>query len=560
MRTTRLVLVMLLLVLLATSFGGASAKEPKIVDVQILAFNDFHGNLEPPSGSSGRVAIPVGTVNAGGAVFLATHIKDLEAVNPNTILVSGGDLIGASPLLSALFHDEPTIEMANLMGMDLETVGNHEFDEGWHELQRMQKGGCHPVDGCQDGDPFDGFDGKFLSANVTEGKKDKTLFPSYRVLSVGGAKVAFIGVGYENTPSIVIPSGVEGLKFLPEVSTVNQVIEKFKHKGVKNFVVLMHDGGSQTGFYNECVNPTGTFFDYVNQLDPAVSVVISAHSHYAYNCLIGGKVVTQAMSNGRILTDIDLTIDAHSGEIITVAANNEIVTRDVTPDPDVMALITKYNAVAKPIACKVVGSITADITRTANAAGESAVGDVLADGQLYDTAPVDRGGAVMAFTNPGGIRADLMYITLCDAEAPGEITYGEAFAVQPFSNNLVTMDLQGTYIHDMLEQQWMGGNSGINAKVLQVSNGFTYDYSASGTPGDRVDPASIKLNGVPIDPAATYRLTANIFLAGGGDNFPAFTHGTNRLVGGMDLDALTAYLGANSPVPPGPMNRIVSLP
>jgi 5'-nucleotidase len=225
-----------------------------------------------------------------------------------------------------------------------------------------------------------------------------------------------------------------------------------------------------------------------------------------------------------------------------------------------MALITKYANVAMPFAGAVIGSITADMTRTANAAGESALGAVVADSQLYDTAAPDRGGAVIAFMNPGGLRAELLYAPVYYQEGPGEITYGEAFAVQPFSNNLVTMDLQGVYIHDLLEQQWTGGNSGINAKVLQVSHGLTYQWSASAAPGDRVDPASIMLNGVPIDPNATYRVTANIFLAGGGDNFAAFKQGTNWLVGGMDLDAMISYFGAHSPVPPGPQNRIVVLP
>jgi len=558
MRTIRVPVVAILLVaLLLGAVGGASAGAPRTVDVQILAFNDFHGNILPLSSlsSSGRV----GSVPAGGAVYLATHIQNLAATNPNTVLVSGGDLIGASPLISALFHDEPTIEMANLLGMDLATVGNHEFDEGWQELLRMQRGGCHPVDGCQDGDDFYGFDGKFLAANVILDHNDQTLFPPYRVLTFDGAKVAFIGLGYQDTPSIVVPSGVEGLTFLPEVDTVNALIEGFKQKHVKNFVVIIHDGGAQTGFYNQCVNPSGTFFDYVNQLDPEVDVVISAHSHAAYNCLIGGKVVTQAMSNGRIVTDIDLTINTRSGDITAVTANNVIVTRTVAADPAMQALVDKYNTLVMPIAGQVIGSITADIKQALNAAGESALGDVIADAQLYDTAPAERGGAVMAFMNPGGIRADLIYGNQYYQELPGEITYGEAFAVQPFYNNMTTLDLTGAQIHTLLEQQWSGGNQS-SPKVLQVSSGFAYTWSASGAPGDKVNPTTIMLNGVVIDPVATYRVAVNNFLAGGGDNFTVLKEGTNLQYGGMDIDAVAFYFGANSPVAPGPMNRISRVP
>jgi 5'-nucleotidase len=352
---------------------------------------------------------------------------------------------------------------------------------------------------------------------------------------------------------------VEGLTFLPEVSTVNALIGEFKQKHISNLVVLIHDGGTQTGSYNACVNPSGALFEYVNQLDPEVDVVISAHSHNAYNCLIGGKVVTQAMSNGRIVTDVDLTINTRSGLITGMTANNVIVTRNVPADPAMQALVDKYYNLALPIAGQVIGSITADITRSTNAAGESAIGDVLADAQLWDTSPADRGGAVMAFTNSGGIRDDLLYARLGYQEQPGEITYGEAFAVQPFYNNLVTMDLTGAQIETMLEQQWSGANQ-ASPRVLQVSAGFTYQYSASGPAGSKVDLNTIMLNGTPLDPNATYRVTVNIYLAGGGDGFTVLQEGTNRLVGGMDIDALAFYLGANSPVAPGPQNRILLVP
>ncbi len=542
-------LVTVLAVFLST-ITAAAAGPAGTVDVQILTFNDFHGNLEP----SGSVRVPGGSVPAGGVEYMATHIKNLEATNPNTIIISAGDAIGASPLISALFHDEPTIEALNLMGVDYATVGNHEFDEGVAELKRMQEGGCHPVDGCQDGDPFDGADFRFLAANVVQEKNGKTLFPAYKVRSFARAKVAFIGVVLEGTPSIVTPSGVAGLQFLDEADTINAVVGKLKAKGIKAIVVIIHEGGSQSGFYNECSGIAGNIVDIVNRTDDEVDLFITGHTHGGYNCVIDGRVVTGAYYSGRILTDIDMTVDRLSGEVTSIQANNLIVTQDVAKDPALTALVDKYKALSAPLANRVIGSITADIPRASNAAGESALGDVIADAQLAATAMPGYGDAVVAFMNPGGIRADLLYNQVSGGEAPGEVTYGEAFTVQPFGNSLVTMSLSGAQIDTLLETQWV-----VN-RILQVSNGFSYSWSLGAPVGNKVDIASIMINGVPIDPNGSYRVTVNSFLADGGDGFSVLTQGTDRLGGAVDLDALAEYFGANSPVAPGPQNRISVLP
>ena len=237
-----LALVLLSVFALALSSLPAGAKPTGAVNVQILAINDFHGNLQPPAGSSGRIG-PSGTPEYGGAAFLATHLHNLEATNPNTVIVSAGDMIGASPLLSALFHDEPTIEAANLWGVDFNAVGNHEFDEGTAELKRMADGGCHPVDGCQDGDGFSGADFQYLSANVVSEHNGKTLFPAYKIRSFAGAKIAFIGLTLEGTPNIVTPSGVAGYDFLDEAETINALVPEIKAKGAETIVVLIHEGG-----------------------------------------------------------------------------------------------------------------------------------------------------------------------------------------------------------------------------------------------------------------------------------------------------------------------------
>jgi 5'-nucleotidase len=542
----------LLLVMVGTASGGArAAPTSPLVDVQLLAINDFHGNLDPPAGSSGRI----GSVDAGGVEYLATHIAQLEATNPNTLVVSAGDLIGASPLLSALFHDEPTIEAMNLLGLDFNAVGNHEFDEGAAELLRMQNGGCHPTDGCLDGDGFAGADFQFLAANVVRKDNGKTLFPAYKIRSFGSAKLAIIGVVLEGTPTIVTPSGVAGLEFKDEAETVNALIPQLKAKGVNAITVLIHEGGVQSGTFNDCVGISGAIVDIVNRFDPAVDAVISGHTHQAYNCQLNNMLVTSASSFGRLVTDVDLTIDRATGEVTQMAANNLIVTRDVAKNAGQTSLLAKYRTFADPIANRVIGSITADITRTTNPAGESALGDVIADAQLAATAPAGFGEAVAAFMNPGGIRAELTFAGSAAGEGDGNVTYGEAFTVQPFGNSLVTMTLTGAQIDQLLEQQFDNPTAGQN-RILQVSDGFSYSWSASAATGSKVDPSSIRLNGTPVDPNGAYRITVNSFLAEGGDNFTLLAQGTNRLGGAVDLDALVDYFAANSPVPPGPQNRI----
>jgi 5'-nucleotidase len=554
--------MLVLILALSLTTVPVGAKPAGKVNVQILALNDFHGNLEPVTGSGGRVGP---TLTAGGAQYLATHINNLKALNPNTVVVSAGDLIGASPLLSALFHDEPTIEAFNQIGLDFNAVGNHEFDEGWQELVRMQEGGCHPVDGCQDGDPFGGAEFQFLAANVVHEESGETIFPPYAIRTFDGVSVAFIGMTLEGTPNIVTPSGVAGLDFLDEAETANKLVKVLKKQKIKTIVILIHEGGTQnpntvdTVTINQCNGISGPIVDIANNLDDEVDVVISGHTHLPYNCLIDNKLVTSAYSFGRLVTKVDLTINRASGNVVSMAADNRIVTRDVALDAGITALIDKYKTLSAPLANRVVGAISADITRTANAAGESALGDVIADAQLDATNDPGFGDAVVAFMNPGGIRADLIFATISGGEAPGEVTYAEMFTVQPFGNSLVTMTLTGAQIERLLEEQFAGCTLGT-ARILQVSAGFSYTWSASGPVCDKVDPSSITLNGTPINPAVSYRVTVNSFLADGGDSFPILTQGTDRLGGDVDTDALEKYLTAFAPVAPGPQNRIIQVP
>ncbi len=528
-RSSVTILLALSLLTLATSVAAAG---PKLtVNVQILAVNDFHGALE--------------TTNAyGGAAYLATYVKDLEATNPNTIFVSGGDLVGASPLLSGIFHDEPTVEAFNLMGLDYATVGNHEFDEGVAELKRLQEGGCNAIDGCQDGDPFYGAEYKYLSANVIQTKNGHTLFSAYKVRSFMGVQVAFIGIALESTPGIVTAAGTAGVEFEDEAEVINATVAALKEFGIHAFVVVAHDSASVC---RGTPNPN----NLVDLTDPEIDVFIGGHSHSNYACVYNGRTVSQAGSSGGYLTDVDLTLDRATGDVVARSvANVRIVKANVTADPEVQALIDKYKTLSDPLANRVIGSITADLTRSGT---ESALGDVIADAMLYETSPADKGAAVVSFMNPGGIRADLPYALISGGEQPGEVTYGEAFTVQPFSNNMVTMTFTGDQIKRLLESQY-----GHGCTKLQISNGFTYTVTQSAPVDSRI--SEIKINGVPIDPAASYRISTNNFLADGGDGCTIFTEGTNRLAGIIDLDALVNYFGTHSPVAPGPRDRITILP
>ncbi|RAO46197.1 bifunctional metallophosphatase/5'-nucleotidase [Micromonospora saelicesensis] len=535
----------------ATSPEQADAG-PKPVDVTLLALNDFHGNLEPPTGSSGTIA----GQTAGGVEFLATHLAELRAAakKQNTITVAAGDLIGASPLLSAAFHDEPTIEALSMAGLDYASVGNHEFDEGAAELLRIQNGGCHPVDGCADGTPYRGAGFQYLSANAFKTATGKPLMAPYAIHKVQGVKVGFIGMTLEGTPQIVSQQGVAGLSFADEADTANRYARELRRKGVQAIVVLLHEGGAQasTGGINDCVGMTGPIVDITNRMDPSIDVVVSGHTHQAYNCDINGKLVTSASSFGRLVTDIDLKIDRRSGDVISAAANNVVVTRDVAPDRRQTALINRYKTVLGPVADRQVGVTATAITKTqetlfGTTLGESPLGNLIADAQLAATD--DEQNAVAAFMNPGGVRADLN---------AGPVTYEEAFTVQPFANNLVTLDLTGAQLYCVLEQQFVTG------RTLYPSATVGYVVDPNGTTGTVADPCagtrvvrgSLTLGDTTVDTAATYRVTVNNFLAGGGDGFSALTGGTNLVTGQIDLDAFVDYLTAQSPVSAPTLDRI----
>ncbi|HET7889746.1 MAG TPA: bifunctional metallophosphatase/5'-nucleotidase [Bradyrhizobium sp.] len=529
----------------------AVAQQPT-VSLRILAINDFHGYLRAPS-TGIRIADPSDrtkkiTVPAGGAEQMASLVKELEHDHKNTIFVAAGDLIGASPLLSAMFHDEPTIESLSMMGLALASVGNHEFDEGKDELKRMQNGGCHPVDTCRGPQPFKGATFHYLAASTVETATGKTLFPPYEIREFEGIPVAFIGLTLKGTSGIISPASAAGLEFRDEAETVNALIPELKGRGVEAIVVLIHEGGYPTGDYNECPAISGAIVDIVKKFDRAVDLVISGHTHQPYVCDIDGRLVTSADKYGTLVTAIDVTLDAKSRDIVSAKADNVIVRSNVLArDAEQTALIAAYDRLAAPLGNRRAGSVTATLSRVPNEAGESALGDIVADAQLAATTSEAKGGAVVAFTNPGGLRADLT------AKDDGSLTYADIFASQPFRNQLVTLTLKGSQIRAMLEQQWLDPK---RPRILQVSKGFSYAWDDSKPFGERVIAGSMSLNGAAVDPAGSYRVTVNNYLSTGGDGFTVLTEGTAQQFGVYDADALYAYFQANSPISPAPSDRI----
>ena len=533
----------------------AHAQTPAPVELRILAINDFHGNLRPPPGGI-RIADPADktkkiVVNAGGAERMATLVIQLRDGHKNTIFVTAGDLIGASPFLSAMFHDEPTIESMSMMGLALSAVGNHEFDEGKDELLRMQNGGCHPVDSCQGPHPFTGAKFRYLAASTIDKSSGKTVFPAYEIRTFDGIPVAFIGLTLKATPDIISPQSATGLEFRDEVETVNALVPELKARGVEAIVVLIHQGGTPAGDYNECPSIAGPIVDIVKKFDHAVDVVISGHTHQAYVCEIDGRLVTSGDKYGTLVTAIDLKLDPVTRDVISAKADNSIVrVPDLARDPDQTALLEAYDRVAAPIANRPAGSVTETLSRTPNTAGESPLGDIIADAQLAATSTAASGGAVMAFTNPGGVRTDIA------RKDNGAVTFADLFASQPFRNQLVTLTLSGKQIKDMLEQQWLDPK---RPRILQVSKGFSYAWDGAKGDGERVIAERMSLNGQPIEPAASYRVTVNNYLAVGGDGFTVLRDGTKLQTGSYDSDALHTYFKANNPIGPTAGGRIVRI-
>ena len=537
--------------------------------LQLLGINDYHGHVE--AGTPGDI----NGAPAGGAQFLSAKLDELRAGKAHSLTVAAGDLIGGSPAFSGLFHDEPSVETLNAMELDVSSVGNHEFDEGVIELLRMQNGGCHPVDGCYfPSEPYPGADFQWLSANVVETATDETPLPPYWIEQVENTKVGFIGMTLEGTDELVAAVGIEGYDFLDEATTANALVPILKAQGVETIVVLLHEGGSQTpppGDVDACVGISGPIVAIHDALDAEIDAVITGHTHLPYNCVLEDpagqpRIVTSAYSFGRVVTEMNLVIDRRSGDVVrdlSTSMNHVVDQATLTADPEQTAIIAKWQPLVDESATTPIGSVTTDIVRGGTPPGddrgvESPLGNLVADAQLWATSS---NGADVAFMNPGGLRADLLFAESA-GEGDGVVTFGEAFTVQPFGNTLITFPMTGAQIVAVLEEQCQPSGSSRPFLHLGVSEGFTYDLATTTAAGDctSISVTNVELNGVALEPTATYDVTVNNFLADGGDNFDTFaTITAPRLDGGNDLLAFINYLGTFSPVAPPPVDRVNEL-
>jgi 2',3'-cyclic-nucleotide 2'-phosphodiesterase (5'-nucleotidase family) len=496
------------------------------VNIQLLGINDFHGQLDTYNKS----------LNAGGADYLAAYLKQREATNPeNTLKVHAGDAVGASSPVSALLQDEPTINFLNKTGFDVGTVGNHEFDEGVPEMLRLINGGSHPETVEKYGE-FEGADFPYIAANVIDEKTNKPVLNPYVIKKVGGVQIGFIGVALSDTPSVVMPSGVEGVEFTDERQAINKYAAVLKAKGVKSIVVLAHNPANSNA---DGSNASGELVDIAKGVDDEVDVLFGGHNHALTNATVDNKLLVQSYSNSTAFSDVDLTINPLTKDIVQKKA--EIVTtyRDkITPDVQIKKLVDKYTADVAPILNEKIGTTPSPISKQQNADGESVMGNMIADSMKAQT------GTDFAFMNPGGIRADI------DA---GEILWKEAFTVQPFGNDLVKMELTGDQVKSLFNDQWATSS----AKILQIS-GLKVKYDDSKPAGEKVVEITLP-DGTPIDPAKTYTVTVNSFMASGGDGYTTLKDGKNKVVDIVDIDALVKYIKSKGEVNPSINGRITKI-
>jgi 5'-nucleotidase len=525
------------------------------VEVQILAFNDFHGNLETPAPV--EVTETDGTkhkIVTGGVAHLAAALAGLRAGHPNSVTVSAGDTIGASPLISANYLDEPTIEAMNMLGLEFNSVGNHEFDRGADELKRMQSGGCAKYTRrvpCAV-ESFGGAHFRYLAANVVQ-PDGSTIFPPFAIKQVGPIRIGFIGMTLKGTQNLVTPSGVKGLTFKDEAETANALVPQLKAQGADAIVLLIHQGGKTPTFTtgNGCDGLRGDILPILAKLDPAITTVVSGHTHWAYVCrgtpgIADGRLLTSAGKYGYFVTDLRLEFDPATHRLLSQDAHNVTVGNgEHGEDAAEKALVARYATAVAPIASRIVGHLNAAAPNSVDDA-ESPAADLIADSMLAATRAPEMGGAQLALVNATGVRVSL---------PAGDIKYADAFQMMPFGNNLVVMTLTGAQLKQAIEQQYAQPiRTGLSRPAaLATSQGFTYAVDLSKAEGSRV--VDMRLEGKPVDPTAKYRVVVNNYLASGGDSLTAFTGGTDITDKGIiDLDALVAWI-APGRVPPEP-NRI----
>jgi 5'-nucleotidase len=524
--------------LLLSGCAGVPSKPVAPLEINLVALNDFHGNLEP----SKYTYTPPGatqprTIQAGGIDVLKGALDTFRKDDPDLLFVAAGDLVGASPAASSMFADEPSIEALNRMGLVASSLGNHEFDQGPKELLRQQHGGCdspRPAKACRLSPDFKGAGFTYLASNVVDAQTGKNLVPGWRIVDVKGVKVGLIGAVLHDLASVTIASSIKGLAIEDEAASINTVLPALRAQGAQVFVVLIHEGGFADQPYDkaDCDTLHGPIVAIAKKLDPAIRLVISGHSHTGYLCKVDGKVVTQADAYGHLLSRIRLSLDPATKAVQDIQVRNVVMAPDAfQPDAGLSAYLADVRAKSRAELAKPVAHVQGALSRKENASGESVLGGVIADAAVGATRDQ---GAQVGFMNPGGIRKDL------ETGEGGVVSFGQAQAVLPFGNTLVVMDLTGAQLRRVLEQQW-DRPAASDPAILAVSSSLTYDWDATQPVGRRT--ANVKVDGKALDDDKTYRVVANNFLAEGGDNIPMFARGTRRVETGLrDLDALIAYL------------------
>ena len=541
--------------------GATEAAEHKLLKLQLLTYNDFHGNMAAPAGSDAKMRETEDPLqhDLGGIEYLATTLSNLRQKAKHSITACAGDLIGGSPMFSGMFHDEPTVQAMESLGLEVCGVGNHEFDEGLTELLRMQYGGCHPEDGCYfPEEPYDGANFPWLAANVMYSKSGKNILPPTWIKRIGGVNIGFIGMTLSGTPALVSQEGIQGLRFEDEVMAANRAVMALRKQKVRAMVLLIHEGGAQAGTYNGCDGISGPIAELAKKLPAEIDLIVSGHTHRAYVCKLpdpNGKLrhVTSASSFGRAVTETWLTIDPKTRDVVRskTIANNVMVLRTVARDPVQTAIIDKWTPLYEGKANEQVGSITADITNSPGRDTPSSLANLVADSMLAATS-VAPNNAQIALINAGGIRANLTWVPASGNLPAGRITYADLYKVVPFGNTIVTITLTGDQLKQALEQQYDESRSKLG--ILGVSNGLSFDFVTSAGQGNRVQ--NLLFNGQPLDMTKNYQVTVGDFMADGGSGFTVLKEGKNRLGGGLDLDVFKAYITKNSPVSPPPVDRI----
>lgn len=528
--------------LLAALLLAGCEKAAAPVEVNVAAINDFHGNLLSNPFSYKDPAVEGGMVKlkAGGIGALSGLVAQLRQQDSELLLIGAGDMIGGSPPISSMWADEPTLDALDLMGLKFTAVGNHELDQGKAELLRQIKGGCEstrPDKACQFDKAYKGTTFPYISANLMDKETGKPLFQPYRIERAHGAKIAFVGATLKNVAAYVSAKSMNGLYTVDEADAINALLPELKKQDVDAIVVVIHQGGETPERFDQqdCSQLGGDVVDVVKRLDPQIKVVVSAHTHQGYLCRVGDKLVTQGASFGRLMTHLTLKIDTDKHQLLDVKAENLVVDpQRYAPTEEIAALQRQVENRSQAQLGEPLARLGArQVQRETNDAGESAMGDLIADAQLAATRAL---GAQVALMNLGGMRMDLAL-----EEGQDKVNYGQVAGVQPFNNTLNIMTLSGAQLRELLEQQWQTGSMGFYP--LQPSASLSYRWDAARPKGQHVIAESLMIDGQPVKPEQTYRVTVNSFLADGGDNFTVLAQASERLDTGLnDLEALIVYL------------------